>query len=375
MSVMTQNETGTMTTIAKLWTLAGLPESCRKILTVSHVLVNAEKYRHHRDSSAKSLNEPTSLFALLGNEESEPVTVETEDVSAIWATTDYDSEGEGHSFEDSIGDLTKIRFRVEKTVAEQKRRVKEKAEVFTPAWLVKNQLDIADKHWGTSVFGSSVVRSEIVPWKDYSPEQEQFETVQFSRGTDDDGVPDWVTYVVARRLEMCCGEGPYLFNSYDATNGTIIPVRNDDNEFQRIGILDRKLRVVAENVDSVEDWLIAAQAALRATYGYEWQGDNLMLARLNMVNTYLDYFVDFSFHTTGEKPTKRMMLEQLEVACEIASWQLWQMDGLRMVIPKSCSTSCVACKRKTDNGHDGILPAIRWGDEVITFEDLVIQGR
>jgi hypothetical protein len=48
----------------------------------------------------------------------------------------------------------------------------------------------------------------------------------------------------------------------------------------RIGILDRKLRVINENVDSREsEWLKASQIAYKNTYAFEWQGDSLLLAR------------------------------------------------------------------------------------------------
>ena len=74
--------------------------------------------------------------------------------------------------------------------------------------------------------------------------------------------------------------------------------------------------------------LAAAKQAYQATYGYEWQGDNLLLARENALYTFFDYYQD-KFHG---QPTK-------EQACEIAeiiSWNFWQMDGLKGVIPNSC---------------------------------------
>ena len=48
----------------------------------------------------------------------------------------------------------------------------------------------------------------------------------------------------APRLEMTCGEAPYLVSLYDTTSGERIPTR------QRIGLLDRKLRVVKSDSDN-----------------------------------------------------------------------------------------------------------------------------
>ena len=42
----------------------------------------------------------------------------------------------------------------------------------------------------------------------------------------------------------------------------------------RIGILDRKLRVVNENTDTEEDWMNWCIRAFQSVYGYEFQGDN-----------------------------------------------------------------------------------------------------
>lgn len=53
----------------------------------------------------------------------------------------------------------------------------------------------------------------------------------------------------SKRLEITCGEAPYIVSRYDAATGEIIPIE------RRIGILDRKLRVVNENTETEEDWL------------------------------------------------------------------------------------------------------------------------
>ena len=83
--------------------------------------------------------------------------------------------------------------------------------------------------------------------------------------------PAWVQYVQSRRLEVTCGEAPFLASRYDAATGEMIPVA------RRIGILDRKLRVVSENAATEDEWRKYATHAVQSTYGYEYQGDNLFV--------------------------------------------------------------------------------------------------
>ena len=74
----------------------------------------------------------------------------------------------------------------------------------------------------------------------------------------------WQQYVDSMRLEITCGEAPYLVSRYDTTTGEIISVHN------RIGQLDRKLRVVGENTNTKEEWLKWAIRAFQSIYGYEY---------------------------------------------------------------------------------------------------------
>ena len=74
----------------------------------------------------------------------------------------------------------------------------------------------------------------------------------------------WQQYVDSMRLEITCGEAPYLVSRYDTTTGEIISVHN------RIGQLDRKLRVVGKNTNTKEEWLKWAIRAFQSIYGYEY---------------------------------------------------------------------------------------------------------
>ena len=130
----------------------------------------------------------------------------------------------------------------------------------------------------------------------------------------------WQHYVDSRRLEITCGEAPYLVSRYDAATGEwIVPPK------QRIGILDRKLRVVNENTDTYEEWLKWVIRAFEASYGYEYQGDNVLIARINLLLTFTDYYEERWKQKPGNKLLQKM-------ANKIA-WNIWQMDGLKNTVP------------------------------------------
>ena len=97
---------------------------------------------------------------------------------------------------------------------------------------------------------------------------------------------------------------------------------------QRIGLLDRKLRVISENVDVSGEWLEWAQVAYKNIYGFEWQGDNLLLAREALLWTFIEYY--------QAKFGKAPVLKSINYIAYIISWNLWQMDGLKGVVPDSC---------------------------------------
>ena len=130
---------------------------------------------------------------------------------------------------------------------------------------------------------------------------------------------DWQKYVDSKRLEITCGEAPYLVSRYDTTTAEIIPIHS------RIGILDRKLRIVNENTDNEKDWLKWVYRAFQSVYGYEFQGDNLFIARINMLNTFVDYMRERWDRDPDEKELKKMT--------NIIVWNLWQMDGITGTVP------------------------------------------
>ncbi len=129
----------------------------------------------------------------------------------------------------------------------------------------------------------------------------------------------WQHYVDARRLEITCGEAPYLVNRYDVSTGESILLEN------REGILDRKLQAVNENVYDEKEWMRWVIRAFQSTYGYEFQGDNVLIARVNLLMTFEEYL----YARWKRKPSAT---EYREIV-KIIAWNIWQMDGLSGTIP------------------------------------------
>ena len=197
----------------------------------------------------------------------------------FWATHDYESWGEGYQYGDEIrpelvtgehGDIVKPR--VLKSKEQQTDRSKDMAEVFTPSWVCNAQNNLVDEAWFGRKDVFNIEDTANHTWKS-NPHQIQFPQDK-----------TWKDYVRAARMEMTCGEAPYLVSRYDATTGESIPLQ------ERIGLLDRKLRVVSENVDVSGEWLEWAQTAYKSIYGFEWQGDNLLLARKTLLWTFIEYY-------------------------------------------------------------------------------------
>ena len=208
-----------------------------------------------------------------------------------------------------------VRPRVDKSKAEQKERIQKKAEVFTPSWVCNNMINEFDAAWFDrkpapfTTEGSREGGWKRLPGKIVFPDTPEH---------------TWLDYVNFHCLEMCCGEGPFLVSRYDTTTGDVIPVPD------RIGILDRKLRVVTENVGTEPDeWLKHAILALKATLGFEWQGDSLLIARENVLYTMLEYY---KFYCSSEPLPHETLLE----LADIISWNICQMDGLKGVVPMTC---------------------------------------
>ena len=221
----------------------------------------------------------------------------------------YEEQGRNFS-EDSEITLERLAYidllpRVEKEKVHQQNRTKQRAEVFTPSWVCNKMLNYIDKEW----FGSPDVFNKEngttwIPGK--AP-------ITFPKGKN------WKSYVDSPRIEITCGEAPYLVSRYDTTTGKALQLCS------RIGILDRKLRVIGENTITKEEWLKWAYRAFQSSYGYEYQGDSLLIARINLLITFADYMEA----AQGKKPSEA----ELKKVANIIAWNIWQMDGLTGTVP------------------------------------------
>lgn len=279
----------------------------------------------------------------------------TEDY-VIWATNDYESYGDGYSFHDHITPAKIcnknkhiIQPRVSKQNDERRSRSRKMAEVFTPSWVCNDMNNGVDEKWFNRkwVFNKSYYKNGKHTWEPITTK------VVFPEGKT------WQEYVSMGVIEITCGEAPFLASRYDTVTGEAI-----ENLNRRIGWLDRKLRIVNENTATLEDWLYWAKMAFKGTLGYEWQGDNLLLARENLLMSFFDYYED----RFGGEPD----IEDVKEIADIISWNIFQMDGLKFVIPCSChpkvletsdlmsgevvrqEIECEGCKKGLIHKHNGI---------------------
>jgi len=270
----------------------------------------------------------------------------------LWATDSYEQNGKKYAPLASItSDLVTgknsklIQPRAVKSKEDQLLRTRDKAEVFTPLSIVKQMNEACDN--------KRVTKS------------------------------NWQEYVSLLKLEITCGEAPFIVSRYDPVSEKqeLLPLK------KRVGFLDKKLSYVSKYCNTKEEWIKWAKIAFQSSYGYEWQGDSLLIARENLLYTFNDYY------QAHFKATPSIKLQK-EIA-EIIAWNIFQMDGLKYVIPMSCKTEkvtikgaetlfgkeddqvvekpCAGCENKTAKNHNGTYVRImNWKeDKVIRFVDIV----
>ena len=201
----------------------------------------------------------------------------------IWATKSYESFGIQYSDDkqitmEAITGLNSIMIqpRIMKAMEQQQERTKNRAEVFTPSWICNQMNNYCDEEW----FG----RKDVFNIEKEKSWEAITEKIMFPKNKT------WKQYIDSRRLEITCGEAPFIVSRYDAATGKLITIEN------RIGILDRKLRVVNENTDDEAEWMNWVIRAYQSVYGYEFQGDNLLIGRINLLMTFVDYLLEIHNH-------------------------------------------------------------------------------
>lgn len=233
----------------------------------------------------------------------------TTNKNIIFATNSYESLGDDFKSKDMITleklDKINLQPRVVKSIESQKDRTKKNGEVFTPSWICNQMNNHCDEEWfgRKDVFNIQKEQSwEVIEDKILFPKRKT-----------------WKQYILSKRIEITCGEAPYIVSRYDTSSGNIIPIKN------RIGILDRKLRIINENIVDEVEWFKYVYKAFQSIYGYEFQGDNLLIARINLLMTFIEY--------TKDKWNREPNEEEIKTIIKIIIWNLWQMDGLTYTIP------------------------------------------
>ncbi|HEM4413202.1 TPA: Eco57I restriction-modification methylase domain-containing protein [Streptococcus suis] len=211
----------------------------------------------------------------------------TTNKSIVWATHSYELLGKGFGMYDRITPskvtgpyANLIQPRSEKSKYEQKDRTKVRAEVFTPTWLVKKQIEAVDQ---------------------------DFQDL------------DLEAYLNLKWLEITCGEAPYMVSRYDTVTGQALDLE------ERVGFLDRKLHRLSHQVHEEEAWFQGAVTAYQNAYGYEYQGDSLLLARENLLASFIDYY--------QAKFDREPSPSQKQTIAQIISYNVLQMDGLTYTSP------------------------------------------
>ncbi|WP_281772316.1 hypothetical protein [Haemophilus parahaemolyticus] len=120
---------------------------------------------------------------------------------------------------------------------------------------------------------------------------------------------------------------------YDMGTGKILPIN------EREGFVDRKLKRISSEVNDKSEWHSLAVLAYQASYGFEWNGDSLLLARENLLYTYRDYYL--------EKWQEEPSFDNFKYIAEIISYNIFQMDGIKYIIPLS-DTGTVASELQPD---------------------------
>lgn len=132
----------------------------------------------------------------------------------------------------------------------------------------------------------------------------------YDDASDISGESGWYEYIETITVEKDCGEAPYTISRYDASTGEIIPID------KRFGVLDRKMMRINNKAASIEGWQELTETAFKSTYGCEQRGDLLVIARINMLMSYVDYYM--------EKWKCEPELFRLRSIANILCWNFWQ---------------------------------------------------
>ena len=217
------------------------------------------------------------------------LTDKTTQRNIVWASQSYEGMGKSFCSDQPIRrnllvgkHQSIIQPRVAKHARKQEQRTRSSGEVFTPPWLVDKQVSAVLKEW------------KDMPLKEW---------------------------VALRWLELACGEAPYIVTRYDSVTGDSIPVP------KRVGYLDRKLQRISQEVTTEKEFITLSKIAYESTYGYELQGDSLLLARENLLLSFCEHYEQ----KFGILPP----IKTVKAIANIIVYNVFQMNGLTKRTPYS----------------------------------------
>ena len=270
----------------------------KKEVAVEHIPIKTSKTTKASKPTSKPVKIEVEVEPLLTEKQGiykyipELLVDKTTGENIIFAEDEYEGyDLTDHYTEDIMKELIaskQLNYRVRKSLEHQKARTKKNAEVFTPSWICDQMITMCEP-----------------------PE-------------------DWQEFVQSTWLEITCGECPYLVNLYDSKKKEKVPID------KRIGVLDRKFRLINKHIVQKDfnneksykrKWIDTMYDAMRSTYGYEFQGDNLFIARVNVLRCFVE-----NFYVKWNKMPPDATIRK---AIEIIQWNLWQMDGLKDTVPFS----------------------------------------
>lgn len=187
-------------------------------------------------------------------------------------------------------------------------------------------------------------------------------------------------FINKKILVMECEEGTCFVNRYNLETKEIV------EPFKRNGIMDKKLNIINQKTDDENEWYNMVLLAYKNVYGFEYRGDNVLLTRENLLHGFVDNY-KYKF---GKKPS----VERVTEIAKIISWNIWQMDALKFVIPHSCinvkkenfqlsifeeenetlsGNWCLGCRLDEHTKHNGTYCKIKdWETgKIIKFVNLV----
>lgn len=260
-----------------------------------------------------------------------------------WLTADYAAQGEGYAADDEMR-VACLSGRQAWLVLPRALRVPQPADAGLDTWQLNAQLNAEEREWfdGHDVFN---VENPDHTWSvTRSP-------IQFPRAYH-----RWRDYILLPHTVAPCGEGELITSRYDLGTQCFLPT------LQRIGLLDRKLRIVTERCRESKDWLHAAKAALASIYGYALRGDEVFLCRQAMLYTLIEWYLS----AFDRRPQRQTLL----LWARIISWNVWQMDASSLCVPGTSIYCLVRNWRRFANRSNKFVPADRGYDSETYYEQL-----